>query len=95
MGDHRGGAVLAMNCVLRGAGMGALPGRSAKSVAFAAGNVALLAALFEGEWAMGGFALLVIVVSLVVQGRGHELEPVPPESSTGPGNAAMRIMLEQ
>ena len=63
--------------------------------AFVAGNVALFAALLKGEWARAGFALLVIVVSLVVQGRGHKLEPVPPEPFTGPGNAAMRIMLEQ
>jgi hypothetical protein len=60
-----------------------------------AGNVALLIAVIKGAWVIGGSALLVIVVSLALQGRGHKLEPVPPEPFTGPGNAAKRILLEQ
>jgi len=40
-------------------------------------------------------AVLGIVVSVIVQGRGHKLERVPPEPFTGPTNVLGRLFLEQ
>ena len=36
-----------------------------------------------------------VVASVVLQGRGHKLEPVPPEPFTGPANFIGRLFLEQ
>ena len=40
-------------------------------------------------------AFVGIVVSIVIQGRGHRLEAVPPEPFTGPTNAIGRLLCEQ
>jgi phage terminase small subunit len=62
---------------------------------FLAGNVALLAALIERRWLAALGAVILTILSLAVQGRGHRGEPVPPEPFTGPVNAVTRILLEQ
>ena len=38
---------------------------------------------------------ICILISMIVQGRGHKLEAVPPEPFTGPGNFIGRLLLEQ
>jgi hypothetical protein len=62
---------------------------------FLAGNAALLVALVERRWLLALGAVVLTSVSLVVQGRGHGHEPVPPEPFTSPFNAVARILLEQ
>jgi len=46
---------------------------------------------------LGSLAAGIVGVALavVVQGRGHRLEPVPPEPFTGPLNFAGRLICEQ
>ncbi|MGP1679496.1 MAG: terminase [Giesbergeria sp.] len=62
---------------------------------FLAGNVALVAAFVEGSWPVGIAAVVVTVLSVALQGRGHRQEPEPPEPFTSPFNAVSRIFLEQ
>jgi hypothetical protein len=62
---------------------------------FLAGNVALVAALLMGSWAVAAGGALAMAVSVILQGRGHGREPTPPEPFTGPRNAVARIFLEQ
>ena len=62
---------------------------------FLMGNVALLAGLARQSWVVAGGAAAVMVISVVLQGRGHRQEPVPPEPFTSPGNAVARIFCEQ
>jgi hypothetical protein len=63
--------------------------------AFLLGNVALIAALWQGSWILGGFGVAATVASIVLQGAGHRREPVPPEPFRGPVNAVSRIVCEQ
>lgn len=62
---------------------------------FLAGNVAFLVALIERRWLLALGAAALTGVALVIQGRGHREEPVPPEPFTSPSNALLRILLEQ
>jgi hypothetical protein len=62
---------------------------------FLAGNVALVIALVEGWWLLALGAVALTGLSLAIQGRGHRLEPVPPQPFAGPVNAMARIFLEQ
>ena len=62
---------------------------------FLAGNVGLVVAVARGAAGLGGLALVAMLVSIALQGRGHRVEPVPPEPFTGPANAVTRILLEQ
>lgn len=62
---------------------------------FLVSNVALLVAFFQRSWLVGIVALVLMVFSIALQGRGHRKEPVPPEPFTGPSNAVSRIFLEQ
>ena len=63
--------------------------------AFLAGNVGLLVGLarLDGIEAIAGIALMTL--SMVLQGRGHRGEPVPPVPFSSAGNALSRIFLEQ
>jgi hypothetical protein len=63
--------------------------------AFIAGNVALIAALLLGMGLAAAFALAVMMASLAWQGRCHRGEPEQPEPFSGPGQAAVRIFIEQ
>lgn len=62
---------------------------------FILGNIALIAALFKGSWAAAAAGLAAMLVSVVLQGRGHGQEPTPPEPFTSKWNAVSRIFLEQ
>ena len=62
---------------------------------FVLGNLSLVVALLLRSLTLGTVSLLGIVVSVVLQGRGHKQELVPPEPFTGPANAVARIFLEQ
>jgi hypothetical protein len=62
---------------------------------FLAGNVSLVLSLVQRSWlvSLGGAAAMVVSVAL--QGRGHRMEPVPPEPFSSPANALARLFLEQ
>jgi len=62
---------------------------------FLAGNVALVAGLLRGAWAVAIAGAVAMIVSVALQGRGHGREPTPPEPFTGPRNALSRIFFEQ
>jgi hypothetical protein len=62
---------------------------------FLIANVVLIVALVERSWWSAFAAVVVMLFSVAVQGRGHRQETVPPESFTGPLNAVSRIFLEQ
>jgi hypothetical protein len=62
---------------------------------FLVGNVVLLIALAEARWLLALGAVALTALSLAIQGRGHQQEPLRPEPFTGPFNAVSRIILEQ
>jgi hypothetical protein len=62
---------------------------------FLLGNVAVVAGLLRTSWTLAIAGAIAMVVSVVLQGRGHAQEPVPPEPFTSPVNAVSRIFLEQ
>jgi uncharacterized metal-binding protein len=62
---------------------------------FVLGNVVLLVALTQRSWLAALVALVAIVVSVALQGRGHRQEAIPPEPFTSPVNAVARIFCEQ
>jgi hypothetical protein len=62
---------------------------------FVLGNVALLVALAQRSWLIVLAALVAMVVSVALQGRGHRREATPPEPFTSPINAVARIFCEQ
>jgi hypothetical protein len=62
---------------------------------FLIANVALVVALVERSWWSALAAVVVMLLSVALQGRGHRQEPVPPEPFTSPLNAVSRIFLEQ
>lgn len=62
---------------------------------FLAGNVALVVALAKGAWLVAAAGAAAMLVSVVLQGRGHGVEPTPPVPFSSPWNAVARIFLEQ
>jgi hypothetical protein len=62
---------------------------------FMLGNIAFLVGLVQRSWMLAGVAIVVTVVSIAAQGRGHRQEPLPPEPFAGPLNAVARIFGEQ
>jgi uncharacterized membrane protein YGL010W len=62
---------------------------------FLAGNVALVAAIFQRSWWLAAAGVIAMVVSVVLQGRGHGTEANPPVPFSSPANAVSRIFLEQ
>ncbi len=62
---------------------------------FVLGNVGLVVALLSRSWPLGVVSLVIMVISVALQGRGHKQEQVPPEPFTGLTNAIARIFLEQ
>lgn len=62
---------------------------------FLIGNVGLVAALVRGSLLCAVLSLAAMIVSVILQGRGHGMESVPPEPFTSPLNAVSRIFLEQ
>jgi len=62
---------------------------------FLVGNIALLVALVQRSWHIRIAAVVAMVLSIALQGRGHRHEHTPPEPFTSPLNAVARIFLEQ
>ena len=62
---------------------------------FIVANVTAVVALVERAWLLAVIAIASMVVSVALQGRGHRLEPTPPEPFTSPANAVSRMFLEQ
>jgi predicted ABC-type sugar transport system permease subunit len=62
---------------------------------FLAGNVALVVGAIRLDGIEAAAGLVCMVVSLVLQGRGHQGEPVPAVPFSGAGNAVARLFLEQ
>jgi 2-hydroxy-palmitic acid dioxygenase Mpo1-like protein len=62
---------------------------------FWVGTFGLVAAFVQLSLWVLGVAIACVVVAVALQGRGHRLEPVPPEPFTGPLNFVSRIFFEQ
>lgn len=62
---------------------------------FLAGNIALILGAIRLDWIEAAVGAGCMVFSIVLQGQGHDREPVPPVPFSGPGNALSRIFLEQ
>lgn len=62
---------------------------------FLAGNVALVVGLVRLDWIEALVGAGLMALSMALQGRGHNGEPVPPVPFSGAGNAFARIFLEQ
>jgi 2-hydroxy-palmitic acid dioxygenase Mpo1-like protein len=62
---------------------------------FLLGTVALAAAVLQLSLVLLVVAIGCIVVAVALQGRGHRLEPVPPEPFSGPLNFVSRLFFEQ
>lgn len=58
------------------------------------GTLGLIGAMVSGSWLMLLVSPLLMVLSMVAQGRGHRTD-VPPVPFSGPANALGRIFLEQ
>jgi Protein of unknown function (DUF962) len=62
---------------------------------FLVANLVAIVAVVQLSLGLLALAILGIVVSVGVQGRGHKLEAVPPEPFTGPANVLGRLLFEQ
>jgi hypothetical protein len=62
---------------------------------FLSGNLLLIAGAISALMPYSGIGAAAMLVAMAAQGRGHKLEPLPPEPFTGIGNALSRIFLEQ
>ena len=62
---------------------------------FFVGTVALVVSVLQLSVVLLALAIGCIVVAVALQGRGHRLEPVPPEPFSGPLNFVSRLFLEQ
>ena len=62
---------------------------------FLVANVGLVLALFSQAWLVAGLSVLVMGVSVALQGRGHSMEPQASVPFSSPLNALARIFFEQ
>ena len=62
---------------------------------FLIGTMVLLGAIAQQSLLLLAMAVGCVVVAVALQGRGHRLEPVPPEPFTGPLNFVSRLFFEQ
>lgn len=62
---------------------------------FLLGTVALVTSVLRLSLVLLAVAIGCIVVAVALQGRGHRLEPVPPEPFSGPLNFVSRLFFEQ
>ncbi|MDH3646128.1 MAG: terminase [Gammaproteobacteria bacterium] len=62
---------------------------------FVLGTGGLIWALLTANFLVALAFLAAPMLSLAAQGRGHRLEPVPPEPFAGPGDFIRRIVAEQ
>ena len=59
------------------------------------GTVGLIVGIVELSVVVLAIAIGCIIVAVAAQGRGHRLEPVPPEPFSGPTNLVARVFFEQ
>jgi 2-hydroxy-palmitic acid dioxygenase Mpo1-like protein len=62
---------------------------------FLLGAVVLVAAVIQSSLVLLSVGVGCVVVAVALQGRGHRLEPVPPEPFSRPFNFVSRLFLEQ
>lgn len=62
---------------------------------FEIGTLLVVVAAFKLSLSFLVAGIACVLISMIVQGRGHKLEAVPPEPFTGPGNFIGRLLLEQ
>jgi len=62
---------------------------------FLLGTIALIGAIAQLSLLLLAVAIGCILVAVALQGRGHRLEPVPPEPFSGPLNFLSRLFFEQ
>ncbi len=62
---------------------------------FLLGTLGLAAAVVQLSVMLFAVSLGCVIVAIALQGRGHRLEPVPPEPFSGPVNFIARLFLEQ
>jgi len=62
---------------------------------FLFGTIALVGAIARLSLFLFAVAVGCILVAVALQGRGHRLEPVPPEPFSGPLNFVSRLFFEQ
>lgn len=62
---------------------------------FLVGNIGVIAALVRLSIPGTAVSLALMIVAIVLQGRGHALEAAPPTPFTGVANVLGRIFLEQ
>jgi uncharacterized membrane protein YGL010W len=62
---------------------------------FLFGTITLLGAIAQRSLLLLAVGVGCIVVAVALQGRGHRLEPVPPEPFSGPLNFVSRLFFEQ
>ena len=62
---------------------------------FLFGTIALVGAIARLSLLLFGVAVGCIIVAVALQGRGHRMEPVPPEPFSGPLNFVSRLFFEQ
>jgi hypothetical protein len=62
---------------------------------FLVGAVALAGAIAHLSLVLLAVGVGCVFVAVALQGRGHRLEPVPPEPFTGPLNFVSRLLFEQ
>ena len=62
---------------------------------FLIGTVGLIVGVVQLSAAVLVIGIGCIIVAVAAQGRGHRLEPVPPEPFSGPRNFIARLFLEQ
>ena len=62
---------------------------------FLFGTIAPVDAIARLSLSLFAVAVGCILVGVALQGRGHRLEPVPPEPFTGPLNFVSRLFFEQ
>ena len=62
---------------------------------FLVGTVMLVASALQASVAFLALGIGCMVVAVALQGRGHRLEPVPPEPFSSPLNFVSRLFLEQ
>ena len=62
---------------------------------FLFGTIALVGAIARLSLLLFAVAVGCILVAVALQGRGHRLEPVPPEPFSGPLNFVSRLFFEQ
>jgi hypothetical protein len=62
---------------------------------FMSATVLMVVAVVKPSLILLTAAIAGVVLSLIIQGQGHKLEPVPPEPFTGAANVIGRLFLEQ